>query len=737
MLAMPKPKRGWLLVAPATLIVLAAACSNSNKNNNANKNSAASSPAPTVAASTPAVAGSPVAISGSPTAQTTSGWPMANRDYNNSRADTNAQITSQNVKQLGVAWTGKITGVSAFGSLATSPIVVGNTVYLQDLKSNVYAFDLQSGQLKWSKMYNADVEGPNGPAYDNGKIFVASGEQTVAALDANTGQQLWSKQLTQPALAVPSPTPGAANSSGAGVAPVAAASPSAGGAAPPPWGIDIQMTAYNGTLFLSTVPGTVTKFYPGGGDGILYALSEQDGSQKWSFSTVQGNDIWGNPQINSGGGAWYPPAINTQSGMTYWGIGNPAPWPGTQQYPNGSSRPGPNLYTNSMLAIDSSGALKWYTQVKPHDLFDLDFQASPILATASINGSQKAIVIGSGKLGYVVAFDANSGTQLWKTPVGQHQNDDATAVPEGQTIQVFPGALGGVETPMAYADGVVYAADTDLPFSYTSSAVAGTPNFASGKGSIYAIDATNGKVLWQHAFSSPDWGAATVSGDLVFTATYDGTVYALDRKSGNEVWSWKAPAGINGWMSVVGNTLLVPAGVGASPMLIALRIGATGTIATPAPTPGAGAPVSGGAATPSAGGAGTRTPTPSSGTTPAAGTTPIAAGSPAASTSGATTQLRISTDANTNGGINYSTDTLTAPPNTSVTLTYTNDSALPHNWHLFQGNDASAPSIAMTPLDTGPNKVNSVTFTTPAQAGSYYFHCDVHPDQMVGHLVVK
>jgi outer membrane protein assembly factor BamB/plastocyanin len=731
---MASRRRRWLLIAPATLIVLAAACSNSNKNNGANKTNTSSSPLPTSAAATAAVGGSPAVSTGSPTAQTAAGWPMANRDYNNSRADTASQITSQNVKQLGVAWTAKIAGVSAFGSLATSPIVVGNTVYLQDLKSNVYAYDLQSGQLKWQKMYNADVEGPNGPAYDNGKIFVATGEQSVAALDANTGQQLWSKQLVQTSPGG-SPTPGAANPSAAGASPPAG-TPSAGAAAAPPWGIDIQMTAYNGTLFLSSVPGTVTKFYPGAGEGIIYALDEQSGAQKWSFDTVQGSDIWGNPQVNSGGGAWYPPAINTQSGMTYWGIGNPAPWPGTQQFPNASSRPGPNLYTNSMLAIDSSGALKWYSQVKPHDLFDLDFQASPILGTANINGSQKSIVIGSGKLCYVVAFDAASGTQLWKTAVGQHQNDDATAIPQGQTMQVFPGALGGVETPMAYADSVVYVADTDLPFSYTSSAVAGTPNFANGKGSIYAIDATNGKVMWQHAFNSPDWGAATVVGDLVFTATYDGTVYALDRKTGNEVWSWKAPDGINGWMSVVGNTLLVPAGVGASPMLIALRIGATGTIATPVPgaagSPTASAGTStGSSGTPSANGASTRTPTPTLGATPAAG------GSPAARTSGAATQLSISTDATTNGGINYNTDTLTAPPNTSVTLTYTNDSSLPHNWHLFNGSDANAPSIAMTPLNTGPNKVDSVTFTTPSQTGSYYFHCDVHPEPMVGHLVVK
>ena len=122
-------------------------------------------------------------------------WAQANYDYANTRDATQSTISSQNVNKLGVTWTSKVSGVSAFGSLATSPLVVNGTVYLQDLASNVYAIDLQTGKLKWEKRYNAPDVGPNGPAVDNGKVFVESNEQTVAALDANTGNQLWSKQI--------------------------------------------------------------------------------------------------------------------------------------------------------------------------------------------------------------------------------------------------------------------------------------------------------------------------------------------------------------------------------------------------------------------------------------------------------------------------------------------------------------------------------------------------------------
>ena len=200
-------------------------------------------------------------------------WPQANYDYANTRNAATSLISSHNVNQLGVAWTFQVTGVSAYGALATSPIVVNGIVYLQDLGSNVYAIDLASGALKWEKLYNASNLGPNGVAVDQGKVFVESSMQTIAALDAATGTQLWSRQIPYPESQ----------------------------------GIDEQFTAYQGTLYLSTIPGTsITSYYKGGEMGIIYALDEQTGRIEWSFDTVKDGDLWGNPQVNSGGGAWYP-----------------------------------------------------------------------------------------------------------------------------------------------------------------------------------------------------------------------------------------------------------------------------------------------------------------------------------------------------------------------------------------------------------------------------------------------
>jgi plastocyanin len=131
-------------------------------------------------------------------------------------------------------------------------------------------------------------------------------------------------------------------------------------------------------------------------------------------------------------------------------------------------------------------------------------------------------------------------------------------------------------------------------------------------------------------------------------------------------------------------------------MLLALTLGATGTIPT---------------ATPSVG-------------------TPTSAPSPSSSA------LHISTP-NQGDGILYDTKQLSAPAGGRVTLTYVNESAIPHDWHLFDGPNASVPSIVSTKIQAGPNDVEHVSFTVPSKPGRYYFQCDVHPSFMNGFLVVK
>jgi len=467
-------------------------------------------------------------------------WPLANKDYCNSRATFNSRINSRNVSKLKIAWAKDIPGISTFGAAATNPLIVCDKVYLQDLKSNVYALNLRNGNLLWKKDFNVENIGPTGPAVGWGKIFVPV-QPNVVALDMN-GNELWTTKVTTVDTE----------------------------------GIDFQLTAFDNLVYVSTVPGSsVTNFYTGGAAGIIYALDQQTGEIKWHFDTVDTADIWGNPAVNSGGGGWYPPAIDLKTGISYWGIGNPAPYPGTPDFPNGSSRPGPNLYTDSMVALDArSGELKWFNQVKPHDLYDLDFQCSPILATARINGARKEIVIGGGKLGKVFAFDRATGDILWQTKVGLHENDELTEFPPGITTRVYPGIFGGIETHMALADGVVYVPVVNIFTDFTPTAIdPNTLDIAGGTGELVAIDINNGEVLWDKKFNSPNFGAATVVNDLVFTSTFDGKIYAFDRKTGDEILKYPASGGINAWPAVSGDTIIFPVGQGKPPQLIAFKIG--------------------------------------------------------------------------------------------------------------------------------------------------------------------
>lgn len=467
-----------------------------------------------------------------------SDWPLANQNYSNTRSAVNSTIDSSRITNLAPAWSLPITGISEWGAATTNPIILGDVVYFQDLQSNVYAVNFITGKQIWMKQYNLPISGPNGVAVGYGKIYAQKGHYDIVALDMN-GNELWDRKISDNQNV----------------------------------GVDIQLTVYNNTVYASTVPGvTNSNFYKGGSVGVIYALDAGSGAVKWTFDTVDTSDIWGNPNVNSGGGAWYPPAIDPATNSTFWGIGNPAPWPGTTDFPNGTSRLGNNLYTSSIISLNlMTGKLNWYNQVTPHDLFDYDFQVSPILA--NVNGQD--IVIGAGKMGKVISFDRKSGQTIWSTNVGVHLNDNLTKLPAG-TTQVSPSPLGGVETNLAYSNNVVFAVLNDLTVGYTPTGfVASSFNIAAGKGELVALDATSGKILWTNKFNSLNVGAATVVNDLVFTATYDGMVYAFNTKDGSQVWSYQAPGGINGWPAVKGDTIIFPVGLGKTPQLLAFKIGGT------------------------------------------------------------------------------------------------------------------------------------------------------------------
>jgi outer membrane protein assembly factor BamB len=470
---------------------------------------------------------------------TGSGYPGV--DSSNSR-QAKGSIDSSNVSELEVAWTLPLTAQSSFGAHSSSPVIVNGVIYSQDLESNVEAISLKSGEVQWSKKYEEADEGPNGVVVAAGLVFGAT-PKAAFALDQKTGKEVWSTPLV----------------THAGEA------------------IDMAPGYHDGLVYVSTVPLTATQAYPGGGVGVLWALDAKTGAKRWHFNTVPSN-LWGDTEVNSGGGLWQPPSFDDK-GFIYFGTGNPAPYPGTPEKPWGSSRPGANLYTDSMVKLDAkSGKMQWHYQQTPHDLYDWDFQNSPILLKAG----GKELAIGSGKSGIVVALDAATGKPVWKRPVGNHNghdNDNLYAM-RGETSkiksgEVFPGLLGGVIAPMATNGKLIF-----VPVVNHSATVSAQSQVSEGgglSGELVAIDAATGAIKWKQEFGSAAFGAPTVVNDLVFATSFEGSVFAFEAESGNEAWVGTLPASINTGVSIAGDTVIAPAGLasaeGQTPEIVAYRLG--------------------------------------------------------------------------------------------------------------------------------------------------------------------
>jgi outer membrane protein assembly factor BamB len=460
-------------------------------------------------------------------------WALPGGNLENTR-NVASPITSANVSKLVTGWEVPLKVAGSYGALASTPVVYDGVVYEQDLASNVMAISLTTGKLLWEHKYNSPDEGPNGVTVADGTVYGAT-ETSAFALQAATGEQLWIKKLTR-------------NKNE---------------------GIDMAPGYNDGTVYISTVPGNANAFYVGNGKATLWAMNAATGAVKWKWDEVQ--NLWSTNKklqdINSGGGQWDPPSFDAE-GNLYLGVANPGPWPGTAKYPLGSSRLGKNLYTDSIVKLNAkTGKVMWYYQLIHHDLFDWDMNNSPVLTT--IDG--KPAVIDAGKAGIVVAVNATTGKLLWQRPVGKHTNvlDDTLKTEHGSTagitypITVEPGDLGGVESQLASNGSTVFAAINNLAVKYTGPAISdqtfvGGLNSATGE--MVAIDQNTGKILWDHHFKHSAYGAVSVTNDVAFTTTFDGTLWALSTKTGRVLWSKKLSAGSNSPVTIDGNVVITAGG---------------------------------------------------------------------------------------------------------------------------------------------------------------------------------
>jgi alcohol dehydrogenase (cytochrome c) len=442
-------------------------------------------------------------------------WTLSSGDLAGTRSVSGSRITSDNVAALRVRWRFSFTAKPSFaGVFSSTPVVDQDTVYVQDLRSNVFALNRSTGAVRWTQQFRARTGGPNGLAVDGGRVYGAT-DADAFALSASNGRELWRVHLVNRR---------------------------------EPF-VDIAPVTWNGLVLLSTVGSAPL------GHGAIYALDAATGAVRWKFVTV----VRRRSHL-LGGGLRYPVSVDAL-GRVYAGNSN------------GGAAPGGAPYTDSLLVLDAAtGRLLWHDRVTPHDVRDYGFEATPILATLRRGN----IVFGAGKAGRVIAWNRDTRRRLWDTAVGLHRND-AGPLPLHR-VTVCPGLLGGVATPMAYSDGRLFVPVVDL--CGWSSAVSRQPladvHIAIGTGRLVALDANTGHTLWLRRLPSPNFGCATVSNDVVFTATLDGTVYAFAARDGRLLWHARMRAGVNACPAVVDDTLLVGSGIrrpgGAMPELVAFAL---------------------------------------------------------------------------------------------------------------------------------------------------------------------
>jgi outer membrane protein assembly factor BamB len=450
-------------------------------------------------------------------------------------------ISSANVSQLKQAWTFRITSKpdAGTGALTASPVVVDGVVYIQDMQANVYALDLATGKLRWEHQFNIRElggPGPDGVAVADGLVY-GDTAYTVFALSAATGKTVWVDTNLLPG--------------GHGIA----AGESGGGLFGAEGVFDIQPQVIAGRVYLASAIGS------GPGGGVLLALDAATGKVIWKFNTMVGSATATRTlQAVGAGGAWEPPLVGSDGSVTF-GVGNPYQSPA-----NAMAHPSPLLYADSAVNLDAAtGKLRWYYQAVPNDFQDHDLQTSPI--AASINGTP--VIIAAGKMGYIYAINAQTGALLWKTPVGVHNghdNDGLLALEHKLNltapVTVEPAALGGVLSNPAVADNTVFASTVDEPITYTklTQYLGGAAPTHAPTGEIEALSLTTGAVEWDTKLPEMALGAATVSGDLVFSTLYNGELIALNRATGAIVYRHQLPTSTNAPLDVFGNTVIVSAG---------------------------------------------------------------------------------------------------------------------------------------------------------------------------------
>ena len=466
-------------------------------------------------------------------------WLMYNRTYDGHRFAPQTEINKDTVKGLRVAYALPLappttgTGNYKYTALEGTPIVLDGHMFVTDGNGRVYKLDLTSGKravIEWimdpeNEAVPTMVEPQNnkGVAILGNMVYSLTSDGRLVATDADTGEETWEVVVQDD----------------------------------PKQGFTMAPLAIGENILIGSANGDT------GGRHFFEARSAKDGAPVWKVYTSPapgepGSDSWQDDQnnyLNAGASPWSTPTYDPETGIVYWGTGNP--WPNY----NPAKRPGDNLYTNSVMAVNAaSGTLDWYFQYTPNDSWDYDEVGAHILVDAEMDGATKKLVTHFGRNGFYYTLDRTDGTFLkgeqyvdkvtWTKGLdpktGKPVEYDPALGVQTYIPDVRPG--GGSEACPAIQGGVNY-----FPVSYSETtrmlyasaiegcsvvATTGTKLGDTAAGSVVQLDPTTGKIVNKRATGYiPYGGTLSTAGGLVFASQVDGTFAAMDADTLDVLWS--------------------------------------------------------------------------------------------------------------------------------------------------------------------------------------------------------
>jgi alcohol dehydrogenase (cytochrome c) len=472
-------------------------------------------------------------------------WLTYSGSFHSQRYSLLTQVTPENVKNLEPQWVFQSRSLEKYEATA---LVVDGIMYTVQPPNDLLALDATTGRTFWMYSYRPSADARpccgrvnRGVAILGDTLFMGTIDGHLVAVDAKVGRPLWDVKLERPE---------------AGYA------------------LTVAPLVVKDKVIVGTAGGEY------GIRGFLAAYDAKTGKEAWRFYTIAGpgepgRETWGGDSWKTGGGSiWVTGSYDPESNLTYWGIGNAGPdW-------NGDTRPGDNLYTSSVVALDAdTGKLKWHYQFSPHDEFDYDAVQVPVLADIRWQGAPRKVMMFANRNGFFYVLDRTTGQFLSGKPFVRvnwaegfdkdgRPNRVPGMVPTPEGTLIYPGNQGGtnwynpsysprtglfyipswvnyssiyVKRPQDFVEGRSFGgggARNTVPAGLRTA----TNNFRKedeGYGAIRAIDPLTGEQKWEYKMVDfTDAGILTTASDLLFSGGREGFFYALDARTGALLWKF-------------------------------------------------------------------------------------------------------------------------------------------------------------------------------------------------------